>query len=43
MDFKMTSDSFSNLVVGIIYFFIIACSFLIQYKINLRKKKTEDK
>ncbi len=43
MDFKMTSDSFSNLVVGIIYFFIIACSFLIQYKISLSKKKKEEK
>ena len=43
MDFKMTSDSFANLVIGIIYFCIIACSFLIQYKINVRKKKKEDK
>lgn len=41
MDFKMTSDSFSNLVVGIIYFFIIACSFFVQYKISLSKKKEE--
>jgi ABC-type uncharacterized transport system permease subunit len=39
MDFKMTSDSFSNLVVGIIYFFIIACSFITLYKVTFRKKK----
>ncbi len=43
MDFKMTSDSFSNLVVGIIYFFIIACSFITLYKVNFRKKKKEGK
>lgn len=43
MDFKMTSDSFSNLVVGIIYFFIIACSFVIQYKVTFSKKKKEVK
>ena len=33
MDFGMTNDSISNLVVGVVYFFIIACAFFIQYKI----------
>ncbi len=42
MDFRMTSESFSNLVVGLIYFFIIACSFFVQYKLIMRKKKKEE-
>ncbi len=41
MDFGITSDSFTNLVTGIIYFFIIACSFIVQYKVIARKKKKE--
>lgn len=41
MDFKMTSNSIANLVVGIIYFFIIACSFITRYKVIMRKKKKE--
>lgn len=43
IDFKMASSSFSNLVVGVIYFFIIACSFIIQYRVIVRKKKKENK
>ena len=43
MAFKLKGESFSNLVVGIIYFFIIACSFIIQYKITFSKKKKEAK
>ncbi len=43
MDFRMTTESFSNLVIGIIYFFIIACSFIIQYRVIFRKKKKEEK
>ena len=42
MDFQMTGNSFSNLVVGLIYFFIIACSFFVQYKLIMRKKKKEE-
>lgn len=33
MDFSMTNDSISNLVVGFVYFFIIACAFFMQYKL----------
>lgn len=33
MDFGMTNDSISNLVIGFVYFFIIACAFFIQFKI----------
>ena len=41
IDFKMTSNSLANLVVGIIYFFIIACSFITRYRVITRKKKKE--
>lgn len=46
MDFSMTNDSTANLVIGLVYFFIIACAFFIQYKIIKRskmKKEKEDK
>ena len=39
MDFGLTSDSISNLIIGLVYFFIIACAFFIQYKIMFNKKK----
>ena len=39
MDFGMTSETFSNIVIALIYFFIIACSFFVQYKLIVRKKK----
>ena len=32
-NFGMLDDTISNLVIGIVYFFIIACAFFIQYKI----------
>lgn len=38
--FRITSDVYANVVIGIVYFFIIACAFLVQYKVTLRKKKT---
>ncbi len=38
-DFGLTNDSISNLVIGIVYFFIIACAFFIQYKIIFNKTK----
>ena len=38
MDFGMTNDSISNLVIGLVYFFIIACAFFIEYKIMFNKK-----
>ena len=36
--FGMLDDTISNLVIGIVYFFIIACAFFIQYKIMLNPK-----
>lgn len=41
MDFGFTNDSISNIVLGIIYFCIIACDFFINYKINFAKSKNE--
>ena len=43
MDFAFTNDSIANLIIGIIYFFIIACAFFIKYKVVFRKKATADK
>lgn len=34
-----TSTAMSDIVVGIVYFFVIACEFLINYKIVFRSKK----
>ena len=36
--FGMLDDTISNLVIGIVYFFIIACAFFIQYKIVFNSK-----
>lgn len=36
--FGMLDDTISNLVIGIVYFFIIACAFFIQYKVLFNKK-----
>ncbi len=38
--FGMLDDTISNLVMGLVYFFIIACSFFIQYKIIFNSKTT---
>ena len=38
--FNMLDDTISNLVIGIVYFFIIACVFFIQYKIVFNTKTT---
>ena len=37
-NFGMLDDTISNLVIGIVYFFIIACAFFIQYKIVFNSK-----
>lgn len=37
MDFALTNDSTANVVIGLVYFFIIACAFFIQYKVVFRK------
>ena len=42
MDFGMTNDSIANLIIGVVYFFIIACAFFTQYKIIFKKKKSAD-
>ena len=43
MDFGMTNDSTANLIIGIVYFFIIACAFFIKYRVIFRKKEHNDK
>lgn len=40
-DFDLYNSSISNIVLGIIYFLVIAGEFFIEYKINFRKKKKE--
>lgn len=42
-DFGFLNDSVSNLIIGIIYFFIIACAFFIKYKVLFRKKSNGTK
>lgn len=37
-NFGMNNDSISNLVIGFVYFFIIACAFFTQYKIIFSPK-----
>ena len=43
MDFGMTNDSTANLIIGIVYFFIIACAFFIKYRVIFRKKERNEK
>ena len=40
--FMFTNDSISNIVVGIVYFAVIVCSFFINYKLVFRKKEKEE-
>ncbi len=40
--FKFTNDAISNIVVGIVYFIVIVCSFFINYKLVFRKKEKEE-
>lgn len=40
-EFDLYNSSISNIVLGIIYFLVIAGEFFIEYKINFRKKKKE--
>ncbi len=40
--FMFTNDSISNIVVGIVYFAVIICSFFINYKIVFKKKEKEE-
>ena len=39
-EFGISSGATSNIVLGIIYFFIIGCEFFVAYKIKMRDKKT---
>ena len=36
-DFKFTNDSVANIVIGLVYFCVIACSFFITYRVVFRK------
>ena len=40
--FMFTNDSISNIVVGIVYFAVIICSFFVNYKLVFRKKEKEE-
>ena len=37
-DFNIRNDAVTNIVIGIIYFFIIGCEFFISYRIKFRKE-----
>ena len=37
--FDIRSDVYANVIIGIVYFLIIACAFLVQYRVIFRKKK----
>lgn len=41
--FRLGNDAFSDIVIGIIYFFIIGCEFFISYKLKFRSGKKEEK
>lgn len=43
MNFGMTNNSTANLIIGILYFFIIACAFFVKYRVVFRKKENEKK
>ncbi len=40
-DFQLTNDSVASVVVGLIYFCVIACAFFVNYKVVFRKKEEE--
>ena len=42
-DFAFTNDSIANLVIGLVYFCVIACYFFITYKIVFRKRNSAEK
>ena len=39
-NFGFTNDSIGNVALGLIYFFIIACQFFVNYKVIFRNHKT---
>ena len=40
-DFGFTNDSIANIVIGLVYFCVIACSFFITYRVVFRKASTK--
>ena len=40
-DFKFTNNSVANVVIGLIYFCVISCTFFINYKIVFRRRSGE--
>ena len=40
-DFGFTNDSIANIVIGVVYFCVIACSFFITYRVVFRKSGTK--
>ena len=42
-DFKFTNDSIANIVIGTVYFCVIACSFFITYRVVFRKPSLKTK
>mgnify|MGYP004484687115 FL=1 len=41
VDCGLTNNSITNVVIGIIYFFIIGCEFFITYRLKFRNKAKE--
>ena len=41
-DFGFTNDSIANIVIGLVYFCVIACSFFITYRVVFRKASTKE-
>ena len=40
-NFGFTNDSIANIVIGLVYFCVIACSFFITYRVVFRKAGTK--
>ncbi|MCQ2454919.1 MAG: ABC transporter permease [Clostridia bacterium] len=40
--FQLNSNDYANIVVGIIFFFVIGCEFFIRFKIQFNNKKTSN-
>lgn len=41
--FGLTESAVANIVIGLVYFFIIGCEFFIRYKLKVRAKKSKEK
>jgi hypothetical protein len=40
-NFGFTNDSIANIVIGLVYFCVIACSFFINYRLIFRKSSAK--